>query len=70
MPFTSRSRWFHPDPFTAAQEAIREERIDEIIVSTFAPERSGWLRRDLVARLRNETGLPVEHVAAPAEVPA
>jgi hypothetical protein len=60
----------HPDPFTAAQEAIREERVDEIIVSTFAPERSGWLRRDLVERLRSETGVPVEHVVAPAEVPA
>jgi len=58
----------HPDPFTAAQEAIREERIDEIIVSTFAPEKSGWLRRDLVGRLRSETGLPVEHVVAPSEV--
>ena len=52
----------HPDPFEAAMEAIREERVDEIIVSTFEPERSGWLRRDLVERLRNETKLPVEHV--------
>src|SRR5262249_7164106 len=40
----------HPDPFTAAQEAMREERVDEIIVSTFGPEKSGWLRRDLVER--------------------
>lgn len=54
----------HPDPFEAAMEAIREERIDEIIVSTFGPERSGWLRRDLIERLKNETGLPVEHVVA------
>jgi hypothetical protein len=54
----------HPDPFEAAMEAIREERVDEIIVSTFGPERSGWLRRDLVERLRNETKLPVEHVMA------
>jgi hypothetical protein len=60
----------HPDPFTAALEAIREERVDEIIVSTFGPERSGWLRRDLVERLRNETRLPVEHVMAASEVPA
>jgi hypothetical protein len=52
----------HPDPFSAAMEAIREERVDEIIVSTFGPERSGWLRRDLVERLRNETRLPVEHI--------
>jgi hypothetical protein len=54
----------HPDPFTAAMEAIREERVDEIIVSTFEPERSGWLRRDLVERLRNETKVPVEHLIA------
>ena len=54
----------HPDPFTAAMEAIREERVDEIIVSTFEPERSGWLRRDLVERLRAETRLPVEHLVA------
>ena len=60
----------HPDPFSAAVEAMREERVDEIIVSTFGPERSGWLRRDLVERLRNETNLPVEHVIAESEVPA
>jgi len=60
----------HPDPFTAALEAIREERVDEIIVSTFGPERSGWLRRDLVERLRSETGVPVEHVIAKEEVSA
>jgi hypothetical protein len=54
----------HPDPFTAAMEALREERVDEIIVSTFEPERSGWLRRDLVERLRAETRLPVEHLVA------
>jgi hypothetical protein len=60
----------HPDPFTAALEAMREERVDEIIVSTFGPEKSGWLRRDLVERLRAETGLPVEHVMAESEVPA
>jgi hypothetical protein len=60
----------HPDPFSAALEAIREERVDEIIVSTFGPEKSGWLRRDLVDRLRSETNLPVEHVMATSEVPA
>jgi hypothetical protein len=54
----------HPDPFEAAMEALREERVDEIIVSTFGPERSGWLRRDLVERLRNEAKVPVEHVIA------
>ena len=58
----------HPDPFTAAMEAVREERTDEIIVSTFPGERSGWLRRDLVGRLRSHAGVPVEHVVS--EVPA
>jgi hypothetical protein len=52
----------HPDPFSAAMEAIREERVDEIIVSTFAPSRSPWLRKNLVQRLHDETKLPVEHV--------
>ena len=52
----------HPDPFTAAVHAVRDERVDEIIVSTFPGERSGWLRRDLVGRIRQATGLPVEHV--------
>jgi hypothetical protein len=54
----------HPDPFTAAMEAIEDERTDEIIVSTFSGERSGWLRRDLVGRLRAESGVPVQHVVA------
>ena len=58
----------HPDPFTAAMEAIEDERTDEIIVSTFPGERSGWLRRDLVGRLRSESGLPVDHVVAESPV--
>ena len=52
----------HPDPFVAAMESVEDERTDEIIVSTFSGERSGWLRRDLVGRLRSQTGLPVHHV--------
>jgi hypothetical protein len=57
----------HPDPYTAALHAVRDERIDEIIVSTFPEERSGWLRGGLVERLRKETKLPVEHVVAEPE---
>jgi hypothetical protein len=53
----------HPDPFTAAMQEVHDERTDEIIVSTFPCDRgSSWLRRDLVGRLRSESGLPVEHV--------
>lgn len=54
----------HPDPYTAARQVVNDERVDEIIVSTFPGERSGWLRRDLVQRLRKDTGLPVEHVVS------
>src|SRR5436190_17380136 len=40
-----------------------DERIDEIIVSTFPGEmHSTWLRGDLVNRLRKQTSIPVEHV--------
>ena len=62
----------HPDPFTAVTQTIEDERVDELIVSTFPGARSGWLRRDLVGRLRSDTKLPVEHVEVePAEqVPA
>ncbi len=55
----------HPDPYTAARQVVNDERVDEIIVSTFPGERSGWLRRDLVRRLTKDTGLPVDHVVSP-----
>ena len=55
----------HPDPHTAAMHVVNDERVDEIIVSTFPGERSGWLRRDLVERLRRDTKLPVDHVISP-----
>jgi hypothetical protein len=60
----------HPDPFTAAMHAVRDERIDEILVSTFPEQRgSSWLRRDLVGRLESEAKVPVEHVVVePSEV--
>jgi biopolymer transport protein ExbD len=54
----------HPDPFTAIQNAVRYYPVDDIIISTFEPERSGWLRSDLVERVKNATHKPVEHVVA------
>jgi len=58
----------HPDPHTAAMHAVRDERVDEIMISTF-PEQQGstWLRRDVVRRIRRDTGKPVEHVVVEAE---
>jgi hypothetical protein len=57
----------HPDPYAAAMQAIQDERIDEVIVSTFEEARSPWLRRNLVQRLHNDAKVPVEHVVIPAE---
>jgi nucleotide-binding universal stress UspA family protein len=52
----------HPDPYTAVMQTIRDERVDEIIVSTFPRQRSGWLRRDPIERLKKDTGLSVRHI--------
>jgi len=51
-----------PDPFNATLDAVREYEIDEIIISTHPESRSGWLRRDLIERIQEGTGLPVQHV--------
>lgn len=53
-----------PDPFTATVDAIAEWHPDEIIVSTKPATISGWLRRDLVDRITEASGLPVEHVVS------
>jgi hypothetical protein len=55
------------DPFLATMDAVAERRPDEIIVSTHPAQSSGWLRRDLIERIRNATGLPVEHVVVDLE---
>ncbi len=50
-----------PDPVVAAQNAVHDEQVDEIIVSTFPQASSGWLRRDVVGRIK-DLGRPVTHV--------
>ncbi|HXY16639.1 MAG TPA: hypothetical protein VEH55_00995 [Gaiellaceae bacterium] len=52
----------HPDPYSAVMQTLEDERVDELIVSTFPDARSGWMRRDLLGRLRAATKLPLEHV--------
>jgi hypothetical protein len=51
-----------PDAFTAIQNALQFFAIDEIVISTFPGERSGWLRNDLIARVQGTTSKPIEHV--------
>jgi len=55
------------DPFLATMDAVAERRPDEIIVSTHPAASSGWLRRDLIERIQNASGLPVEHVVVDLE---
>ena len=56
-----------PDPFTATMDAVADIRPDEVIVSTHPVTSSGWLRRDLVERIRGATDVPVEHVVTDIE---
>jgi len=51
-----------PDPYAATMDAFNSYGADVIVVSTHPQTRSGWLRRDLIDRLRDATGLEVEHV--------
>jgi hypothetical protein len=54
----------HPDPYTAIQNALQFYAPDDIVISTFPETRSGWLRGDLIGRVRTSTGKPVEHVVS------
>ena len=47
-----------PDPFASVQNALRDGRFDEIIVSTKPKKTSKWLRRDLIRKVEG-LGLPV-----------
>jgi hypothetical protein len=59
------------DPYTAVTNAVHDEQVDEIVISTFPSSTSGWMRRDLVQRVANETALPVTHVVVePSEAQA
>ncbi len=56
-----------PDPFSATMDAVALHRPDEIIVSTHPAQHSGWLRRDLIERIQNASGLPVQHIVVDLE---
>jgi hypothetical protein len=56
-----------PDPFLATMDAVAERRPSEIVLSTHPAMHSGWLRRDLIERIENASGLPVEHVVVDLE---
>jgi hypothetical protein len=57
----------HPDPYTAIQNALQFYGPDDIVISTFPETRSGWLRADLIGRVKASTGKPVEHIVSEEE---
>ncbi len=56
-----------PDPVCAVVNALHDEQVDEIIISTFPRETSGWLRRDVLGRIRKHTDVPIRHIEVERE---
>src|SRR5437867_9089264 len=53
------------DPVTAVRDALAqlEPPVDEIVVATHPQQKSGWLRKNVIDRIRDVAGSrPVEHV--------
>lgn len=59
---TAVGQVMHPDPYTSIQNALQFYNVDEIVISTFPDEKSGWLRSNLIERVQASTTKPVEHV--------
>jgi hypothetical protein len=57
-----------PDPYTATMNALQFFRVSRIVISTLPATKSGWMRSDLIERVRRASNVEVEHVIA--EVPA
>jgi hypothetical protein len=51
--------------------AVDEEGIDEVVISTLPRATSGWLRRNVPERVRGAVSVPVRHVVVePTEAEA
>jgi len=59
-----------PDPFAATMNALDLFHVDDVVISTLSATRSGWMRADLIERVKRATTIPVSHVEAPAPVSA
>ncbi len=58
----------NPNPIVAAIGELTDfSQYDGIVVSTFPPGVSRWLKMDIVSRLRRMTSIPVTHVVARSE---
>jgi hypothetical protein len=59
-----------PDPYTAIMNTLQYFRVDDIVISTLPETKSGWLRADLIERVRKASNKPVEHVVHRDVMPA
>jgi len=56
-----------PDPFTAIMNAVQVFYISEIVVSTLPENRSRWMEKGLLDRVRRASARPIEHVESSAQ---
>jgi hypothetical protein len=56
-----------PDPYTATMNALQFYKVQSVIISTLPATRSGWLRADLISRVRKASNIEVEHIVAERE---
>jgi hypothetical protein len=56
-----------PDPYTATMNALDLFHVNRVVISTLPDQKSGWMRGDLVGRVRNATNAEVEHVVSDPE---
>jgi GABA permease len=50
------------NPLLAIEDELRRFGADELIISTYPPDRSRWLEAGVVDRARAELDMPVTHV--------
>lgn len=53
-----------PDAYTATMNALQYFQAHDLIISTLPETRSGWLREDLIARVRKASNIDIEHIVA------
>lgn len=56
-----------PDPYTTTMNALQFYKVSRIIISTLPVTRSGWMRADLISRVRKASNTEVEHIVAEPE---
>ena len=56
-----------PDPYDAIMNAMQFYTVVDAVISTLPDAKSGWLRADLIGRVKKSADVPVEHVVAERE---